>query len=192
MAPSGKVVAGDHFNITAAMIEEQLKDAVTYPQADYSKKFDACLKAIRANDLLKAGIELAKLSKEAGKDGENAKALEKWIDDLGAKKLAQADAAAEKGEVFEARDLLVEVEKKFPPKYDCVKAAKDKWKTFQADKDVKKVLAQEKNYLAALDADRAKDAEKAAALFMKCAKGAPGTKFAEKCEEKARSLGGAR
>src|SRR5205807_2416694 len=113
-----------------------------YPQADYSKKFDACVKALKANDLLKAGAKLAKLEKEADKDGENAKALVKWIEDLGTKKLAQADEAKEKGEVFEARDLLVEVDKKFPQKYDCVKQAKDKLKAFSADKDVKKVLGQ--------------------------------------------------
>jgi hypothetical protein len=190
VAPSGKVAAGDHFNITAAMIEEQLKNVSSYPQADYSKKFDAALKAVKAEEYGKAMTELQKLDKDEGKDGENAKALEKWIDESGAKKVAEGDDLASKGEVFSARDDYQVVSKKWPAKADYVKQATDKLKALQSDKDAKRVLAQEKTYLQAIEAEKNKDSDKAAKLYAQCAKGAKGTPFGDKCDAKAKSLGG--
>lgn len=191
IGPKFKVVAGDHFDVGGGpKIEELLKEVETLPQLDTSKDFDPVLKLLKSGDYAKAAVELEKLSKKEGKDGENAKALEKWVADEGEKRLAAGDEAKDAGEVFSARDIYLEVEKKWPPKAEVIKKAKDRTKALKEDKDAKKVLAQEKSWLEAQKAEAGKDNARAAALYAKCAKGAPGTKFAEKCEAKAKELGG--
>ncbi len=188
VAPSGKVVASENTNVTAAMIEEQLATAVAYPFLDYSKKFDPCLAALKAKDLVRASTELTKLEKEEGKDGEHAKVLIGWIEEQGQKRIAQADSALEKGEVFEGRDLLASVEKQFPPKYECVKASQEKLKALKESPEGKKVLGVESEWRIAQVAEREKNYAKAAAQYAKCAKATAGTKFSERCAEKAKEL----
>jgi hypothetical protein len=163
-----------------------LKDVDVPPSADYSKKFDKALAFVKAGDFAKASSELAKLDKDQGKDGENAKNLEKWIDDHGTRKIAEADAALAEGDVFGARDIYTDVSKKWPSKAECVKAAKDKLAELQKDKDAKKALAQEKTWAQAQAAEDAGDGATAGTLYQKCAKAAAGTKFADFCEKKAK------
>ncbi|MEZ0229901.1 MAG: peroxiredoxin family protein [Planctomycetota bacterium] len=188
VAPSGKVVASENTNVTATMIEEALVTAVAYPLLDYSKKFDPCLAHLKAKDLVRASTELTKLEKEDGKDGEHARVLIGWIEELGQKRIAQADAARDQGEVFEARDLLASIDREFPPKYECTKQSKEKLRELREDKDTKKVLAAENDWKLAQNAEREKNLSKAASLYMKCAKATAGTKFAERCEARAKEL----
>lgn len=192
IAPSGKVVASENTNVTAAMIEEALATAVAYPLLDYSKKLDPCLAALKARDLVRASTELTRLEKEEGKDGEHAKVLIAWIEELGAKRVIAGDAARVQGELFLARDHLASVEKEFPPKYECVKVAKERLKSLRDDKDGKKVFALEGDYKIAVEAERQKDTAKAIRQYAKCAKGAPGTPFAERCDKRAKELAAAK
>ena len=165
-----------------------LKDCDVAPPADYSKKFDVARAAIKKGDFKKAADELAKLEKDTGKDGENAKTLSKWVEDHGAKRIAEADSLLAAGDVITARDAYNEVQKSWSPKSDNVKSAKDKLAELQKDKDSKKALSQEKAWYQALAAEDANDKPTAAALYAKCAKGAAGTKFAELCDKKAKEL----
>lgn len=169
-------------------IESLLKDCDVPPALEYSKKFDKPLALVKAGDMKAASAELAKLAKDTGKDGENATALQKWIDEHGTKVVAQGDAALADGDVFGARDSYTTVSKKWDPKAECVKAAKDKLADLQKDKDAKKALGLEKTWAQALAAEEANDKATAAALYDKCAKGAAGTKFAEFCEKKSKDL----
>jgi peroxiredoxin len=188
VAPSGKIVASENTNVTAAMIEEQLASAVAYPLLDYSKKFDPCLAHLKARDLVRASTELTRLEKEDGQDGEHARVLIAWIEEQGQKRIARADAARERGDVFEARDLLASIDREFPPKYDCTKEGKERLRALREDKETKKVLAAENDWKLALNAERDKNYPKAASLYMKCAKATAGTKFAERCEAKVNQL----
>jgi hypothetical protein len=176
----GKVASGG--------VEGLLKDCDVPPSADYSKKFDKALAAVKAGDWKTASSELVKLSKDTGKDGENAQALEKWIEEHGAKRLAEGDADKDAGDVFGARDAFTEVSKRWDPKAECVKQAKDKLAELQKDKDCKKALSQEKVYAQAVAAEEGGDKAAAAALYEKCSKAAAGTKFADFCDGKAKAL----
>jgi hypothetical protein len=175
-----------HGRVATGMVSSLVSDCDVPPAADYSKKFDKALAAVRAGDWKTASTELAKLDKDNGKDGENAKALEKWIDDHGTKRVAEGDAALAEGDVFGARDAYTEVSKKWNPKADCVKAANDKLAELKKDKDAKKAFAQEKLWAQAQAAEEANDNASAAALYGKCGKAAAGTKFADFCDKKAK------
>jgi hypothetical protein len=187
---SGKVVWNDHFGITEAMVEEQLKNVLSYPQLEYSKKFDGALKLVKSGDYGNAAAELAKLETEPGADGENAKTLEKWIDDEGQKRVAEGDAAKDAGDIFGSRDIYAEVEKRWAAKSECVKSAKTKGAALKTDKDTKKVLAQEKTYQEARVCERLGDKAGAAKMLAKCAAACKGTKFAEVCDAEAKKLSG--
>jgi hypothetical protein len=165
-----------------------LKDCDVPPSADYSKKFDVARAAIKKGDFKKAADELAKLEKDTGKDGDNATALSKWVEEHGARRITEADGLLAAGDVITARDIYNEVQKSWSSKSDNVKSAKDKLAELQKDKDAKKALSQEKAWYQAGAAEDANDKQTAAALYMKCAKGAAGTKFAELCEKKAKDL----
>jgi len=172
--------------ISNGYVESLLKDCDVPPAAEYSKKFDKALAALKAGDLKKAADESSKLEKEAGKDGENALALSKWIEEHGTKRIAEGDAALAEGDVFGARDAYAEVSKKWGPKSEALKAAKEKLAELQKDKDAKKALGLEKTWAQAQAAEEAGDKASAATAYEKCAKSAAGTKFAELCEKKAK------
>jgi len=164
------------------------KDCDVPPAGDYSKKLDNARKAMHSGDFKTAAAELAKLEKDTGKDGENAKNLEKWIDDHGTRRIAEADALRDAGDVITARDIYAEVQKTWGPKSDAVKSAKDKLAELQKDKDAKKALGQDKVWYQAVAAEDANDSTTAATLYAKCAKAASGTKFGDFCEKKAKTL----
>lgn len=165
------------------------KDCDVPPVSDLSKKFENVKRAIRLGDFKAAATELAKLEKEKdAKDAESAKAIEKWIDDHATKLLGEADALKEAGDIFGARDLYTDVQKRWAPKAEGVKTAKEKLAELQKDKDVKKALSHEKLWAQAQACEEAGDRASAAALYEKCAKGAAGTKFAELCDKKAKEL----
>jgi hypothetical protein len=174
-----------HGKISGSGFDSLLKDCDMPPAAEYSKKFDKARAAIKLGDFKTASAELAKLDKDTGADGDNAKALEKWIEDHGTKRIAEGDAAREQGDIFSARDAYAEVQKMWAPKADCVKAAKDKATDLKNDKDCKKALSMEKAYVQAVACEDSGDKENAAALFAKCSKATAGTKFAEFCDKKA-------
>src|SRR5205807_1667181 len=94
--------------VSGSGVDSLLGECDMPPVADYSKKFDNARKAVRLGEYKAAEAELAKLEKEAGKDGENAKALEKWIEAHAMKQIAQGDAARDAGDIFGARDLYAE------------------------------------------------------------------------------------
>jgi hypothetical protein len=160
------------------------------PAAEYSKKFDKARAAIKSGDFKTASAELAKLhgEKDQGKDSDNATALEKWIDDHGGKVLAEGDKLLAAGDVFGAKAAYDEVSKKWSPKAEVVKTAKEKLAELQKDKDAKKALGQEKLYAQAVAFDEANDKANAAAAYEKCAKNAKDTPFATFCEKKAKEL----
>ncbi len=160
------------------------------PKLDYSKKFAAALKAIKAGDWKAAAVELAKLEKEPAPDGDNAKSVSKWIEEQGAKKIEDGDDCAKADDFFGARDAYAEVEKKWPTSSEAVKNAKDKLAALKKDKDSDsaRVLAQEKNYTTAQTAEGKGDKAKAIAFYQKCADGCVGTKFAQKCKDKVAAL----
>lgn len=183
----GKVVGSSS---NAQTIEGLLKDVDLVPALEYSKKFDGVLKLVRAGDYAKAAPELAKLEKDTGKDGENAKAVSAWIEKQGEKRLASADAARDGGEIFSARDDYAEVERRWPGKGEAVKGAKARLEALKKDKDAKKALGVEKVFQEAVACEKAKDTARAAACYAKCAKACAGTKFGDRCAQKAKELGG--
>ena len=126
--------------------------------------------------------------KDTGKDGDNAKALETWVEEHGTKRMAEGDASLEEGDVFGAREAYAEVSKRWGPKADCVKAARDKLADLQKDKDAKKALGQEKMFTQAQALEDSGDKANAAAAYDKCAKAAAGTKFADYCAKKVKEL----
>ncbi len=180
MDAQGKIAGGNP--------EALLGDVDMPPVLEYSKKFDKARAAVKLGDFKTASTELAKLEKDTGKDGENAQALSKWIDEHGTKVLAQGDKALAEGDVFGAKATYDEVAKKWNPKAEVVKTAKEKLGELQKDKDAKKALGQEKLYLQAMALEEANDKANAAAAYEKCAKNAKDTKFAEFCEKKAKEL----
>jgi hypothetical protein len=175
-----------HGKITSGGVDGLLKDCDMPPVAEYSKKFDKARAAIKQGDFKTAQAELAKLEKDTGADGDNAKALDKWIEDHGAKRIAEGDAAREAGDVFGARDAYTEVQKTWSPKAECVKTAKDKLTDLKNDKDCKKALGLEKTWAQAVACEESGDKASAAQLYERCAKGTAGTKFADFCEKKAK------
>ena len=175
-----------HGKISTARPDSLLGDVDFPPPADYSKKFDKARAAVKAGDFKTASSELSKLSKPEGKEGEQATALQKWIDDHAGKVIAEGDKALGVGDVLGAKAAYDEVSKKWDPKAEAVKTAKEKLGELQKDKDAKKALAQEKLYAQAVALEDAGDKLNAAAAFEKCAKGAKDTKFAEWCEKKAK------
>jgi hypothetical protein len=190
---SGKVVLDGRFSADAvdAVVNdpEAEKTESAPPKLELSDKFDAATKALDAGDEAKASAEWAKLDKAAGKDGENARALLKWLDARGTKKVERADAAADAGDSFFARDTYAVVEKW---KVACSKDAKAKGSALKSDHDAKKAFAQEKAWHEATAAEQAKDTKKAAELYKKCAKACSGTLFGERCEEHAEALDAAK
>ena len=174
--------------INAQNFDGLLGECDVPPALELSKKFDKARAAMKAGDFKTASGELAKLEKDSGKDGENAQALSKWIDEHGTKVLASGDKLLAEGDVFGAKAAYDEVAKKWNPKAEAVKTAKDKLAELQKDKDAKKALGQEKLYLQAQALEDAGDKANASAAYDKCAKNAKETKFAEFCEKKAKEL----
>lgn len=177
-----------HGKIAGGNAEGLLGECDMPPVLEYSKKFDKARAAVKLGDFKAASTELAKLEKEQGKDGENATALQKWIDEHAGKVLAEGDKLLGIGDVFGAKACFDEVAKKWNPKAEAVKTAKEKLGELQKDKDAKKALGQEKLYLQALALEDSGDKANAAAALEKCAKNAKETKFAEFCEKRAKEL----
>jgi len=186
---TGKVVLEGKFSMDAVsqIVDEDEKAGAEPPKAEYSAKFDAALKAAREGDFAKATAEASKLEKDKA-DGENAKALLKWIDDLGKSRLSDGDAAKEACDVFAARDIYTLVSKKWPAKSACANDAKEKLAALKADADFRAVFAVEKTWNEAVAAEKAKDVKKAAELFKKCGRSCPWSPFIDRCEERIEAL----
>jgi len=73
------------------------------PAVGSSKKLDPLVSACRLGDFKSVQADLTRLSKDPGADGEGAKKLLAWIEELGAKKVAQ-EAGYNPYEAWEADD----------------------------------------------------------------------------------------
>ncbi len=160
------------------------------PKGDYSKKFDAVMKQLKAGDFRAASGALEKLEKEPAPDGDNAKALAKWVHDFGQSKLEDVDEFLRIEDYMAAKDALDDIVKHWPTADDVVKTAKEKIASLTKDKnsDSARVMTFEKDYRAAQAAEQKGDKEKAIALYQKCADRCVGTKFAQKCKDRIQAL----
>lgn len=191
IAPSGKVQDEGHISFGADFVAERLKGVVMFePPAGGSPKLDRALKACRWGDFKTAAYDLNRFAKETGADADASSKVLKWIDELGTKKLAEADAARDEGDLFTAREGYAALERQWAAGSDYVKTAHDKTAELTKDDDARKVFAQDKTYREATEAETSGDRTKAATLYRKLAEACPGGKFAEWCQGKAKGLDG--